>query len=161
MHCMVTKNKVSALGTGSSRWTALSWNKQSLSQRNVRSIGGDATVVILHRHEDVAGVAPVGGPGVLYQPVWLPVQGTISHSKHSMVQIIGGISWRDEKKALARGEEVLGCAQSGRGTHHTLVRSRRRGCRKQTTCVTHRYWRLLARFWKGPASGPRRRPMWR
>lgn len=64
----------------------------SLSQRNVRSIGGDATVVILHGHEDVAGVAPVGGPGVLYQPVRLPVQGAISHSKHSVVQIIGGIS---------------------------------------------------------------------
>lgn len=33
-----------------------------LCQCDICSIGGDATVVILHRHKDVAIVAPVGGP---------------------------------------------------------------------------------------------------
>lgn len=68
--------------------------KANLCQRNICSISGDTTVVILHRHQDVAIIAPVGGPWVLYQPVWLPTQGAVSHCKHSMVQVISGITWK-------------------------------------------------------------------
>lgn len=82
-------------------WSGINSNikalkEDSLCQCNICSISGNTTVVILHRHEDVAIIAPVCGPRVLDEPVWLSIQGAISHCKHSMVQIIHSVPWKTE-----------------------------------------------------------------
>lgn len=68
----------------------------ALSQCDKCGVGGDATVVVLHGHEDVAVVTPVGGPRVLYQPVGLSVQDAVSHGEHSVVQVIRGVACQSQ-----------------------------------------------------------------
>ena len=50
--------------------------------------GGHPAVVVLAGHQDVALVAPVGGPRVLHQPVVFPVERPVSHGKNGMVQAV-------------------------------------------------------------------------
>ena len=52
---------------------------------NVGGSGGDAAVVVLLRHQDVAVVAPVRGPGVLDQPELLAVELAVADSKNSVI----------------------------------------------------------------------------
>ena len=52
---------------------------------NVGGGGGDAAVVVLLRHQDVAVVAPVRGPGVLDQPELLAVELAVADSKNSVI----------------------------------------------------------------------------
>lgn len=59
-----------------------------LGQGDKGSVSRHSTVVILHGHEDVAVVAPVGGPGVLHQPVGLPLQDAVAHRQHGVVQVL-------------------------------------------------------------------------
>ena len=40
-------------------------------RNNIGGSSGHSTVVVLLRHEDIAIIAPVGGPGVLNQPIFL------------------------------------------------------------------------------------------
>ena len=52
---------------------------------NVGSGSRDTAVVILLRHEDVAVIAPVRGPGVLHKPKFLAVQFAIADGKDSVI----------------------------------------------------------------------------
>lgn len=109
----------------------------NLCQSNICGISGDTTVIVLHRHEDVAIITPVGGPWVLYQPVWLPVEVAVPHREHSVVQVINGAAW--ESKNVSRGRRTfVQIWTNWNETHHKLVRSRRRSCRKQMSGVKRR-----------------------
>lgn len=78
--------------------TRLCWICWALHQCDKCSIRGDSTVVVLHRHEDVAVVAPVGGPWVLNQPVRLSIQDAVSHGEHSVVQVIRGVTCQSQPR---------------------------------------------------------------
>lgn len=52
---------------------------------NKGGICGYSTVVIFLRHEYVAVIAPVGGPGVLNQPISLTVHGPVTNGEHRVV----------------------------------------------------------------------------
>lgn len=67
----------------------------NLCQSNICGVGGDTAVVVLHRHEDVAVVTPVGGPGVLYQPVRLPIEVAVAHRQHGVVQVLNRAAWKN------------------------------------------------------------------
>lgn len=86
------KNKKSCL------LTRLCWICSALCQCDKCSIRGDSTVVVLHRHEDVAVVAPVGGPWVLNQPVRLSIQDAVSHGEHCVVQVIRGVTCQSQPR---------------------------------------------------------------
>lgn len=64
-------------------------------------------IVVLLRHEYVAIIAPIGGPGVLDQPILLPSNLAIPHGQNSVVQIVGLV--------LALGLVVDATAVKGQG----------------------------------------------
>lgn len=72
------------------------WIKQpsdsKLFQVNKGCICRNTAVIIFLRHEDIAIVAPVCRPRILYQPVSLPIHGAVSNGKHCVIQIFGFIS---------------------------------------------------------------------
>ena len=49
------------------------------SHDHIGGSSGHPTVVVSLRHEHIAAVAPVGGPGVLDEPVALAVLETVAH----------------------------------------------------------------------------------
>ena len=53
--------------------------------------GGHSAVVVPAGHQDVALVAPVGGPRVLHQPIVFTVERPVPHGKNSMVQALRAI----------------------------------------------------------------------
>lgn len=53
--------------------------------------GGDAAVVVLLRHENVAVVAPVRRPGVLDEPVRLPIELAVSDCRDGVVEALRSV----------------------------------------------------------------------
>ena len=53
--------------------------------------GGDAAVVVLLRHEYVAVVAPIGRPGILDEPVRLPVELAVSDRRDGVVEALRSV----------------------------------------------------------------------
>ena len=52
-----------------------------------RSIGGHSTEVVGPVDEQVAIVAPVGGPGVLDEPIVEPIQSSIPDRQHLVIKV--------------------------------------------------------------------------
>ena len=53
-----------------------------------RRISGNTAIVVLSRHEDVAGISPVSRPRVLHNPVVLAVERAKTNGKHSVIKLV-------------------------------------------------------------------------
>jgi hypothetical protein len=73
---------------------------KGLLGNNVGSGSRHTAVVVLLRHEDVAVVAPIRGPGILHKPKLFTIQFAITDGKNSVILCEKTMEWSSRKWCL-------------------------------------------------------------
>lgn len=104
---------------------------------NIRWCSQNTTIILLRRHQHITIITPIIRPTVLNQPIILPIERTITHRQHSMIQLILFIAAFRFIVDAIRVKTQCTMAGIDRHTNRTVLDNRQFHCIRIVLCHIH------------------------